>query len=85
VPWRALDGRTWLLLGYLSVVSMVVAYVLWFWALARAATARVVVFSYLTPVTAAVISIALGHESVTAPLVVGAAGVLAGVALAQFG
>lgn len=85
VPWRALDGSTWLLLGYLSVVSTVVAYVLWFWALARAATARVVVFSYLTPVVAAVISIALGHDTVTGPLVAGATAVLAGVALAQYG
>jgi drug/metabolite transporter (DMT)-like permease len=85
VPWRTVDAATWLLLGYLSVVTMVVAYLLWFWALARAATARVVVFSYLTPVVAAVISVGLGHEALTGPLVAGAAAVMAGVALAQYG
>jgi len=38
VPWVDLGLGTWALLGYLSVVSLVVAYLLWYWALARAAT-----------------------------------------------
>jgi len=84
VPWATLGLTTWLLLGYLSVASLVVANLLWFWALARAATARVVVFSYLTPVMAAAISVAVGYEAVTLPLVAGAGAVIAGVALAQF-
>ncbi len=85
VPWATVDLGTWLLLLYLSVVSIVAASLLWFWALARAATARVVVFSYLTPVVAAAISVAAGYEAVTLPLVAGAGAVVAGVALAQFG
>jgi drug/metabolite transporter (DMT)-like permease len=85
VPWGALGPGMWLLLGYLSVISLVVASLLWFWALARAATARVVVFSYLTPVVAATISLAVGYEVLTPTLVVGALVVVAGVSLAQFG
>jgi drug/metabolite transporter (DMT)-like permease len=85
IPWVTLGWGTWLLLGYLSVFSQVVSYLLWFWVLARAATAQVVVFSYLTPLVAATISIAVGYEAPTGPLLVGALAVIAGVALAQFG
>jgi drug/metabolite transporter (DMT)-like permease len=83
VSWAALGPAAWLLLGYLSVVTIVVTSLLWFWALARAATARIVAFSYLTPVVAATISVALGQETLTAPLVAGAVAVISGIALAQ--
>ncbi len=43
------------------------------------------VFSYLAPVVAGAVSIAVGHEALTAPLVAGALAVMAGVALAQLG
>jgi drug/metabolite transporter (DMT)-like permease len=85
VSWRELPPVTWLLLGYLSVLTQALSYLLWYWALARAATARVVVFSYLTPVVAGVISIGLGQEPLTAMLVTGALLVIGGVVLAQLG
>jgi drug/metabolite transporter (DMT)-like permease len=74
VPWRSLGPGTWLLLAYLSVGTIVVGYVLWYWALARTSTARVVVYSYLTPVVAAVISIALGQDTPSVALAVGRGG-----------
>jgi drug/metabolite transporter (DMT)-like permease len=85
VPWRSLGAGAWLLLAYLSVGTIVVGYILWFWALARASTARVVAYSYLTPVIAAAISIALGQDAPSASLAVGALAVVAGVALTQSG
>jgi drug/metabolite transporter (DMT)-like permease len=85
VPWRALAPSTWALLGYLSVLSLGLAYILWYWALARAATARVVAYSYLTPVVAVAISVGAGLEPLTAPLLAGAAAVIGGVALASAG
>ncbi len=85
VPWRRLTPTTWLLLAYLSVGTIVVAYLLWYWALARAATARVVVYSYLIPLVAATISIALGQDVPTPSLVAGAVAVVGGVALTQLG
>ena len=85
VPWTGLGLGTWALLAYLSVFTLVVAYLCWYWALARAPAARVVAFSYLTPVTATAISVGLGQDTLTAPLLVGAAAVIAGVALAQLG
>jgi drug/metabolite transporter (DMT)-like permease len=85
VPWTSLGPGTWLLLAYLSVGTIIVAYVLWYWALARASAARVLVYSYLTPVVAAAISVALGQDTPSVALAVGAVAVVAGVALTQLG
>jgi drug/metabolite transporter (DMT)-like permease len=85
VPWSRLGPATWALLGYLSVLTLVVASLLWYWALARAPAARVVAYAYLTPVTAAIVSLAVGQDVLTGSLAVGAAAVVAGVALAQLG
>jgi drug/metabolite transporter (DMT)-like permease len=84
VPWTRLGPSTWLQLAYISVLTQVVAYLLWYWTLARASTARVVAFTYLTPLIATAISIATGHEVVSGTLIAGALAVLGGVALAQF-
>jgi drug/metabolite transporter (DMT)-like permease len=85
VPWRTLSGPRWLLIAYLSAGTIAVGNLLWYWALARAATARVVSFSYLVPLVAAALSVALGQEILTVALVAGAAAVIGGVALAQGG
>jgi drug/metabolite transporter (DMT)-like permease len=82
VPWAALTPATWLLLAYLSVLTLGLTYILWYWALARAATGRVVAFTYLTPVVAVAIAAAVGQEALTLPLVAAAAAVVGGVALA---
>ena len=85
VEWGSLGPGTWLLLAYLSVGTIVVASFLWFWALARASTARVAAYSYLTPVLAAGISVALGQDAPSVSLAVGSLAVVAGVALTQLG
>jgi drug/metabolite transporter (DMT)-like permease len=82
VPWRDLSPGAWLLLAYLSVGTLAVANLIWYWALARAATARVVAFSYLNPVVAAVIAVVLRQEAPTVALALGALAVLTGVTLA---
>jgi drug/metabolite transporter (DMT)-like permease len=83
VPWGSVSLGSWLLLAYLTVGTLVIANFLWYWALARAATARVVVITYLNPVIAALISIALGQETLSGRLAAGAVAVIGGVALAQ--
>ena len=83
VPWSRLDVGTWALLGYLSVLALALNYLLFYWALARAPLARVLVFLYLTPVVAVLVSVVAGHQAPTIPLAAGALAVLGGVALAQ--
>jgi drug/metabolite transporter (DMT)-like permease len=83
VRWGELSLGRWLLVGYLSAGTIALANLLWYWALARAATARVVTFSYLIPVVATAIAVAAGQEALSVSLALGAVAVLGGVALAQ--
>jgi len=85
VGWSALSLREWLLLAYLSAGTIALANLLWYVALARTATARVVGFSFLIPLIATTIAVLAGQETLTLALVVGALAVLAGVALAHRG
>jgi drug/metabolite transporter (DMT)-like permease len=85
VRWSALSTGQWFLLAYLSMGTIALANLLWYVALARTATARVVAFSFFIPVVATTIGILAGQETVTVSLVLGAVAVLAGVALALRG
>jgi drug/metabolite transporter (DMT)-like permease len=83
VRWSELSIPQWLLLAFLSAGTIALANLLWYWALARTATARVVSFAYLIPVVATALAIAAGQVSFSLPLALGAAAVLGGVALVQ--
>jgi drug/metabolite transporter (DMT)-like permease len=85
VRWSAIAAEMWLLLAYLSFGAIGGGYTLWYWALARAATARVAVFSYLIPVVAVLLSVALDQEPLTGVLVAGSLLVVGGVVIAQLG
>lgn len=83
VAWRRLDPGTWVLLAYLSLGAIGAGHGLWYWALARTATAQVAVFSYLVPVVAVLVSVGTGQERVTPAVLAGGAAVLGGVVLAH--
>jgi len=85
VRWSELTLGQWLLLAYLSTGTIALANLLWYVALARTSTTRVVGFSFLIPLVATTIAILAGQETLTVSLVGGAAAVLAGVALAHQG
>jgi drug/metabolite transporter (DMT)-like permease len=85
VRWSELSLGQWLLLAYLSVGTIALANLLWYVALARTATTRVVGFSFLIPLIATTIAVLTGQETLTASLALGALAVLAGVALAHRG
>jgi drug/metabolite transporter (DMT)-like permease len=83
VRWSELSMGQWLLLAYLSGGTIAIGNLLWYVALARVATSRVVGFSFLVPLIAATIAILAGQEILTLPFALGAAAVLGGVALAH--
>jgi drug/metabolite transporter (DMT)-like permease len=83
VRWSALTLPRWSLILYLSAGTIALANLLWYWALARWATVRVVAFSNLIPLVATAIAVATGQESLSLALGVGALAVLSGVAVAQ--
>lgn len=69
---------------YLSVVTSVVAYLLWYWALQHLAAARVAIFSNLQPLATALLAHVFLGERVTPGFLLGAAVVVLGVLLAQW-
>ena len=69
---------------YLIVMTSVVAYLLWSWALAHLAAARVAVFTNLQPLATALLAQAFLGERVTAGFFAAAAVVIAGVLIAQW-
>jgi drug/metabolite transporter (DMT)-like permease len=75
----------WAGLAYLVLVTSVVAWLIYYWALARAEASRVAIWSNLQPVLTALLAWAMYGESLTAPFVAGGAMVLAGVVLTERG
>ncbi len=73
----------WLGVGYLILVTSVIAYLLWYWALAHLPAARVAVFTNLQPLATAVLAHFFLGEHVTPQFVGGALMVIFGVVLAQ--
>ena len=73
----------WLGVAYLILVTSVVAYLLWYWALAHLPAARVAVFTNLQPLATAVLAHFFLGEHVTPQFVGGALVVISGVVLAQ--
>jgi drug/metabolite transporter (DMT)-like permease len=74
---------TWSAIAYLAVMTSVVSYFLWYFALAKMAASRVAVFSNLQPVATALAAWAFLGERLTWEIAVGGALVLAGVWLTQ--
>jgi drug/metabolite transporter (DMT)-like permease len=77
------SAEAWFGLGYLVVMSGVVAYLLWYWSLAHLPAARVAIFNNLQPLATALLAWLFLGEHITLAFVAGALVVIAGVLLAQ--
>jgi drug/metabolite transporter (DMT)-like permease len=78
------SAEAWFGLGYLIVMTSVVAYLIWYWALAFLPAARVAIFSNLQPLATALLAWLFFGEHITWAFVAGALVVIAGVLLAQW-
>ncbi|MGH9795027.1 MAG: DMT family transporter [Candidatus Acidiferrales bacterium] len=83
--WRAVAWQGWAGLAFMAAFASVIAYLIYFWALKHVAASRLAAFSYLLPLIATLLSIALLDEPVTRYLLIGGALVMAGVYLAEIG
>jgi len=81
--WGNVDGSGWASLFYSALLSMLVAYTIWAWAIERRGVGRTVPFLYLIPILSGVFSAVMLDESFGALKLFGGALVLAGVALAR--
>jgi drug/metabolite transporter (DMT)-like permease len=69
----------WASLVYMAAFPSVVSYLIYYWALTHVTASRVAAFSYLQPLLATLLGVALLDEKVTGWLIAGGALVLAGV------
>jgi drug/metabolite transporter (DMT)-like permease len=81
----AMSTRSWLELGYIVILSTMVASISWNWAAARLTAAASGAFLYLIPIIGVAAGALMLGEHVTPGMVTGGALILAGVAIAQFG
>jgi drug/metabolite transporter (DMT)-like permease len=83
--FQRLSPAGWGSLAYLVVVTSVLSYLLYYWALRRTEASRVAIWSNLQPVLTAPLAWALLGDLMGAGLVAGGAMVLSGVLLTQRG
>lgn len=79
-----LDGPGWAAVGFIGISSGTV-YLMWLWALKHTTPTRVTVFLSLSPITAAVLGVALLGEPLTPGTLIGVVAVAAGLWIATRG
>lgn len=78
-----LDHRGWTGIIFGGLLSSLVAYTLYDWALAKLPAYRVSIFAYLDPIVAIAIAIPLLGEKITAPFIIGSVLVFLGILIAE--
>src|SRR5258708_36648781 len=69
--FAAVSLRAWLAFAYMTVVSSVLCYIGWAYALRRLSASRISAFSYLQPLVATLMALPMLGEPITASLVGG--------------
>jgi drug/metabolite transporter (DMT)-like permease len=83
VPWHTVSIVTWGKLVYSAVFAICVAYTIWYAAVREIGSARTSVYSNLLPIVAMITAWAWLHEPIGVTKILGAACVLAGVAVTK--
>lgn len=76
-------ATAWGAVLFLAVVTSIVGYVGWYWALDRGGIARIATMQFLQPLSGFVLAALVLGEHITAPIAVGSALIVAGVVIAQ--
>ena len=76
-------ATAWTSVLYLALASSIVAYAAWYWALGRGGIGRTGLAQFAQPLVGLVLAVALLGEALTWAMVLAAAAILAGVALAR--
>ncbi len=80
-----ISAAAWLSMLYMALFSSVLAYLIYYFALARISASRVSAFSYLQPVFATAMGVAILGEHLGASVIAGGLVILCGVWLAERG
>ncbi len=84
-PLAHVSAGAWLAAIYMALFPSVIAYLIYYHALAHMAASRVSAFSYLQPVFASIMGVVILGESLGAPVIAGGVVILGGVYLAERG
>ncbi|MFB3826269.1 MAG: DMT family transporter [Bryobacteraceae bacterium] len=84
-PFAHVGAGGWLALVYMALFPSVIAYLIYYYALRRIAATRLSAFSYLQPLLATAMGVALLGEPLTTPVIAGGAVIFGGVYLAERG
>ena len=84
-PQAHISAGAWLATIYMALFPSVIAYLIYYHALAHMTASRVSAFSYLQPVFASIMGVAILGEHLGAPVIAGGVVILAGVYLAERG
>ena len=77
------DATAWGAVVFLAVVTSILGYVGWYWALARGGIERIAPLQFLLPVSGLALAALVLDERLTVPLAVGAVLVIGGVTIAR--
>jgi drug/metabolite transporter (DMT)-like permease len=83
--WGAVRPGAWVILVFAVIGPVYLAYALWNWAIGRRGIPRTVVYGFLVPVVAGVLAVLWLNEHVRPEQVIGAALVVAGLAVTRMG
>ena len=83
--YASIGGWTWAQILYLGVVTSVISYLLWYYALGRVEAGKVALFANLQPILTTVLAVVLLGQGVTLQFVLGGMLAILGVIIAQFG
>jgi drug/metabolite transporter (DMT)-like permease len=75
--------RAWGAVLVLAVVTSVIGYIGWYWALDRGGIARISTVQFLQPLSGFALAVVVLGDRVTPPIAVGAAAIVCGVVIAQ--
>lgn len=84
-PLAQASVGSWMAAVYMALFPSVIAYLIYYHALAHMTASRVSAFSYLQPVFASIMGVAILGESLGAPVIAGGVVILGGVYLAERG
>jgi drug/metabolite transporter (DMT)-like permease len=84
-PLAHVSAGAWMAAIYMALFPSVIAYLIYYHALARMTASRVSAFSYLQPVFASIMGVVILGETLGAPVIAGGVVILGGVYLAERG
>ncbi len=85
VPWHEVGWPVWAAVAYIALGAQILAYVFWYWAMARGGVERVSLLLFANPIFTVLLAILFLGERMTLPLALSGAAVLLGIWLAQRG